>query len=104
MNDLVPVVQRVGNIVLWINHYPQGFGFTYPMDRATRQAPVQRLDVVYPADKSLTKLDNNCFQNLLGFPVDSAVGPTGAWSSSLGIAHFWRNVLRVVLPLSCILA
>ena len=104
MNDLVPVVQRVGNIVLWINHYPQGFGFTYPVDRATRQAPpVQRSDDVYPADKSLTKLDNY-FQNLLGFPVDSAVGPTGAWSSSLGIAHFWRNVLRVVLPLSCILA
>ena len=92
MKDLAPVVQRVGNIVVWINHYPQGFGFTYPMGRATCQAPVvQRLDGVYPEDIPLTKLDNY-FQNLLDFPVDSAVGLTGASSSSLGIAHFWRNV------------
>ena len=86
---------RVGNIILWINHFPQGFGFTYPMDRATRRAPVvQRLDGVYPEDISLTKFDNY-FQNLLGFPVDSAVDPNEAWSSSLGIAHFWRNMCYV---------
>ena len=92
MKDLAPVVQRVDNIVLWINHYPQGFGFTYPMGRATHRAPVvQRLDGVYPEDISLTKLDNY-LQSLLGFPVDSDVGLTGAWSSSLGIAYFWRNV------------
>ena len=86
MKDVSPVVQRVNNTLHWINHYPQDFGSTCLMDSAIHKAPVvQRLDSAVLQMKHY--LLDNYFQNPLGFPGDSAIDPTGARSSSLGIAH-----------------
>ena len=86
MKDVSPVVQRVNNTVHWRNHYPQDFDSTYPMDSAIHKAPVvQRLDSAVPQIDHY--LLDHYFKNLLGFPGDIAIDPTGARSSSLGIAH-----------------